>query len=336
MSASARRPICLIVNPAAGGGRAGRLAPSVEQALAGHGLQVRRVDTRDLDHARELTALAAAAGETVVALSGDGMIGAIAHILRTVPDSLLGVLPGGRGNDLVRVLGIPEDPIAACAVIAHGVPRAIDLGEVEGQVFVGIASAGFDSDANRIANEAPSRLGNLVYAYGALRALVSWRPAHFEVQLHEGQLHEGKQVQTPYGQTRTIDSAPAVVEDGDGAGSASKDRRFSFSGYTIAAANSGVYGGGMRLAPDARLDDGLLDIVAIERVSKPRFLANLPRVFKGTHVRLPSVKVFQAAEMTISADRPFTLYADGDPIAQLPARIRALPGAVRVLVPGGP
>ncbi len=310
MSLPPRGPICLIVNPAAGGGRAGRLAPSVEHALAGHGLHVRRADTRDLHHARELAAEAAAAGETVVTLSGDGLIGAIAHVLRTVPDSLLGVLPGGRGNDLARVLRIPEDPIAACAVIAHGVPRAVDLGEVDGQAFVGIASAGFDSDANRIANDAPSRLGNLVYAYGALRALVSWRPARFEVTLH----------------------ADGADEDAGG----QSTRNFSFSGYTIAAANSGVYGGGMRLAPDARLDDGLLDVVAIERVSKLRFLANLPRVFKGTHVRLSSVKVLQAAEITISADRPFTLYADGDPIAELPARIRALPGAVRVLVPGGP
>lgn len=305
-------PVCLIVNPSAGGGRAGRIAPSVEQALAGHGLQVRRCDTRSLDHARELAQQAAAAGETVVALSGDGMVGAIADVLRDVPDSLLGVLPGGRGNDLARVLGIPADPIAACAVIACGTPFAMDLGEVAGRAFVGIASAGFDSDANRIANEAPSRLGNLVYAYGALRALLSWRPARFEIELD-----------------------PGSGDDGSRVGGPSNDR-VSFSGYTIAASNSGVYGGGMRLAPAARLDDGLLDIVAIERVSRPRFLANLPRVFKGTHVQLPSVKVLQATEVAISADRPFTLYADGDPIAQLPARVRALPGAVRVLVPGGP
>ncbi len=294
-------PVCLIVHPAAGGGRAGRLAPAVEQALAGHDLEVRRVDTRHLDHARELALEAANAGETIAALSGDGMIGAVANVLRGVPDSLLGVLPGGRGNDLARVLRIPEDPVAACSVIAHGVPQAMDLGEVDGQAFVGIASAGFDSDANRIANEAPARLGNLVYAYGALRALASWRPARFEIELDGGTEHE---------------------------------QRLSFSGYTIAAANSGVYGGGMRLAPDARLDDGLLDIIAIEQVSKLRFLTNLPKVFKGAHVRLPTVKVFRAAEVAISADRPFTLYADGDPIAQLPARIRALPGAVRVLVPG--
>jgi YegS/Rv2252/BmrU family lipid kinase len=297
-------PVCLIVNPAAAGGKAGRVAPAVEQALRGHGLTVRRVDTRDLDHARALGVEAASAGETIVALSGDGMLGVLADALRAVPGAVLGVLPGGRGNDFARVLGIPEDPVAACATIAHGVARPIDLGLVigassdgPGQAFVGIASAGFDSEANRIANEAPPWLGGLVYAYGALRALLSWRPTRFEIELD------------PPGE------------------------RHAFTGYTIAAANSKAYGGGMLLAPDALLDDGLLDVVAIERVGKLRFLANLPKVFAGTHVRLPSVRVFRATEVVIRADRPFTMYADGDPIGELPLRVRALHGALTMLVP---
>ena len=290
-------PVCLIVNPSAGGGKAGRVAPEVQGRLGELGLRVRRVDTRDIDHARLLADEGARAGETVVALSGDGMIGVVADALRHVPGAVLGVLPGGRGNDLARVLGIPQDPLAACAVIAHGVPRAMDVGEVSGQAFVGIASAGFDSDANRIANEAPSWLGGLVYAYGALRALASWRPARFEVELD------------PPGERR------------------------AFNGYSVAAANSRAYGGGMRLAPDALLDDGLLEIVVIERVGRLRFLANLPKVFAGAHVLLPSVHVFRAAEVEISADRPFVLYADGDPIGELPVRVRAVRGAVSVLVP---
>jgi YegS/Rv2252/BmrU family lipid kinase len=296
----------LIVNPAAGGGRAGRAAPAVVSALRKHGLQVRCADTRDLPHARELALDAAHGGETAVTLGGDGLVGAVADALRGVPGALLGVLPGGRGNDLARVLGIPLDPLAACAVIAHGRPRPMDVGEAlagvaptGGRAFVGIASVGFDSDANRIANLAPARLGNLVYAYGALRALWSWRPAGFEVTLH------------PSGE------------------------RVSFTGYTVAAASSRAYGGGMLLAPDALLDDGLLDVVLIEAVSKLRFLANLPRVFKGAHVRLPEVRVLRAAEVAIAADRPFTMYADGDPIGELPLRVRAVPGAVRVLVPAG-
>jgi YegS/Rv2252/BmrU family lipid kinase len=297
-------PVCLIVNPSAGGGKGRRIAPDVESALRNHGLIVRRVDTRDLEHARALSVEAAGASETVVALSGDGMIGAIADALRTIPGAVLGVLPGGRGNDLARVLGISADPLAACATIAHGIPRAMDLGEVTssppeaiGHAFVGIASAGFDSDANRIANEAPARLGGLVYAYGAVRALLSWRPAHFEIELD------------PPGE------------------------RHAFTGYSVVAANSRAYGGGMLIAPDALLDDGLMDVVVSARVSKLRFLASLPRVFKGTHVQRPTVHVFRAAEVDISADRPFTMYADGDPIGELPVRVRAVRGAVTVLVP---
>jgi YegS/Rv2252/BmrU family lipid kinase len=290
-------PVRLIVNPAAGGGRAGRAAPAVQAALRQYGLEVGRVDTRDLDHARALATQAAHEGAIAVTLGGDGLAGAAADGLRGIPGAILGVLPGGRGNDLARVLRIPRDPVAACAVIAHGVPRALDVGEVDGRAFVGIASAGFDSDANRIANEAPARLGNLVYAYGALRAMWSWSPVRFRVDLE------------PSGE------------------------RVEFTGYSVAAANSRAFGGGMYLAPDALLDDGMFDIVLIEHVAKARYLANLPRAFKGTHVRLANVRVLRAAAIEVSAERPFTLYADGDPIGELPVRVRTVPGAVTVLTP---
>jgi YegS/Rv2252/BmrU family lipid kinase len=296
--------VCLIVNPAAGGGKAGRLAPVVQAALRGHGLTVRRADTRDLDHGRELAAHAATLGETVVALGGDGLIGALADVLRESPEAVLGVMPGGRGNDLARVLGIPEDTDAAAAIVAGGHTRRVDLGLVQdahgsgGRAFVGIASAGFDSDANRIANEAPSWLGGLVYLYGALRALVSWRPARFELELE------------PPGELR------------------------AFSAFSVGAANSKTYGGGMRAAPDAMLDDGLLEVVLVESIGKLTFLTRiLPKVFSGAHVREPGVHVFRAREIALSADRPFTMYADGDPIGELPVRVRALPGAVTMLTP---
>ncbi len=298
--------ICLLVNPAAGGGKAARLAPQAERALRSHGLQVRRVDTRDLQHARKLAVSAARAGERVVVLSGDGAIGVVAEALRDVPGAVLGVLPGGRGNDLARALGVSQEIDQACATIAGGVVRPMDVGEVLGAAgeparsFVGIASAGFDSDANRIANEAPSWLGNLVYAYGALRALLAWRPARIEIELD------------PPGE------------------------RHSFLAYTVGACNSRSYGGGMRAAPDALLDDGLLEVIVLENVSKLAFLTKiLPRVFSGEHVREPCVHMFRAREVSIAADRPFTMYADGDPIGELPLRVRAVPAAVNVLVPAG-
>ncbi len=309
-------PVCLIVNPSAGGGKAGRELPKVLLALEGHGLQARSEVTRDLDHARSLARSAALAGETVVCLSGDGMLGAVADTLREIPDALLGVLPGGRGNDLARVLGIPEDPVQACAIVAAGFSRRLDLGEVGGRAFVGIASVGFDSEANRIANAAPSWLGNLVYAYGALRALIGWRAARFEIELTHAAALSGAGAQ---GHGRAAD------EPGE---------RYSFTGYTVGACNSKTYGGGMRAAPDALLDDGLLDVVVLESVSKIRFLTRiLPKVFSGTHVREPNVRVFRAREVSVSADRPFTMYADGDPIGELPLVVRTVSGAVRVLVP---
>jgi YegS/Rv2252/BmrU family lipid kinase len=301
-------PVCLIVNPAAGGGRAGRVAPDAERALRERGLEVRRADTRDLQHARVLGAEAAQRGETVVALSGDGMIGVLADTLRELPGAVLGLIPGGRGNDLARVLGIPDDPGGAAAVVARGHTLPVDLGVVHaggggeaGQAFVGIASVGFDSDANRIANEAPAWLGGMVYTYGALRALLEWRPARFEIELD------------PPGERR------------------------SFSAYTVGAANSKTYGGGMRAAPAAMLDDGLLEVMVVESVGKLAFLTKiLPKVFKGTHVHEQCVHVFRAREVAISADRPFTMYADGDPIGELPLRVRAEHAAVTMLTPVEP
>jgi diacylglycerol kinase family enzyme len=329
-------PVCLIVNPSAGGGKAGRALADVLDELRARGLEVHSELTRDLDHARELALAAARAGETVVCLSGDGMVGAVADALRELPEALLGVLPGGRGNDLARVLGIPADPVQACATIAAGFSRRLDLGEVAphagagGKAFVGIASVGFDSDANRIANEAPAWLGGLVYAYGALRALLFWKPAHFEIELGgSGTGYDDEWKPAGSGAGHNDGQRPAGAGAGDQPGA-----RYSFTGYTVGACNSKTYGGGMRAAPDALLDDGLLDVVVLESVSKLRFLTRiLPKVFSGAHTREPSVRSFRAREVSISADRPFTMYADGDPIGELPLRVRALSGAVRVLAP---
>jgi YegS/Rv2252/BmrU family lipid kinase len=287
--------IALIVNPSAGGGRAAKALPKVQERLRALGVEHHTELTRDLPHAQDLARSAAAAGEPAVVLSGDGLIGAVAHVLRGHSGAVMGVLPGGRGNDFARVAGIPLDVVEACDVIAGGTPRAVDLGDVDGATFIGIASLGFDSDANRIANEAPPQLGSLVYAYGALRALAAWKHASYE-----------------------------VVVDGEAR---------AFSGWSVACANSKAYGGGMYLAPDADLHDGRLDVVFCEATSKARFLRLLPAIFKGEHVKDPNVHVLRGAEVRISADRPFTVYADGDPIAKLPCTVRAVPDAVKVLLP---
>jgi YegS/Rv2252/BmrU family lipid kinase len=284
----------LLVNPSAGGGRTRKLLPEVERALAARGLEHRVVLTQSLEHAREEALRAAGAGEVPVVMSGDGLIGQIGGALAG-SDVPMGVIPGGRGNDLARVLGIPTEPEAAVGVLATAEPRVIDVGEVNGERFLCVASCGFDSDANRIANDARLIKGRLVYAYAALRALLAWKPARFEISL-----------------------------DGE---------RRSFSGYSVAAANSKAFGGGMFVAPDARLDDGELDVVTVGDVPRLHYLRHLPQVFDGSHVDNEEVTVGRAAEVRIEADRPFAVYADGEHLSDLPATLRVLPGALRVIAP---
>ena len=288
------RAVRLIVNPSAGAGRAARLLPGVEMALRSHGLPFRVDRTTSIEHARELARAAREAGELAAAMGGDGLAGAVAGELQG-SDAVMALLPGGRGNDLARKLGIGHDPVAAVDVLAAGKERRIDVAEAGGRVFVGILSAGFDSNVNEIANSTRLPLGTLVYAYGALRALWSWRPARWE-----------------------------VVVDG---------AEHAFSGYAVAVANSGVFGGGMWLVPEAEIDDGLLDVALTGDRKKSAYLRGLTQVFKGTHVDAPGFKLLRGREITFRADRPFVPYADGDPIAELPVTVRVLPRALRVIVP---
>jgi YegS/Rv2252/BmrU family lipid kinase len=287
-------PVCLIVNPSAGGGRAARLLPGVEAALRGHGIAFRVERTHSIEHARELARASVEAGEVAAAMGGDGLLGALAGELRHT-DGVLAVLPGGRGNDFARKLGLGSDPVAACDVLALGREQRVDVADINGRAYLGIASSGLDSDAGDIANATRLKLGQLVYLYATLRAMRAWRPARWE-----------------------------LVTDGEPR---------SFTGYSVAVCNSGVFGGGMLLAPDAQLDDGMLDVVTIGDIPKHKYLGSVPKVFTGAHVREPGVDIVRCQEVAFHADRPFNVQADGDPIADLPATVRVQPGALRVMVP---
>lgn len=288
-------PIALICNPAAAGGRAHRRLAQARAELQRLGRAHRTVLSRDPAHARSEARAASAAGETVVAVGGDGLLRLLAAELCGT-GTPLGMVPAGRGNDLARVLGIPSEPAAAARIAAGGVTRAIDVAAVDSAPYLGIASFGFDSDANRIANEARLIRGNLVYLYAALRALAGWKPADF-----------------------------AVTVDGE---------RHELRGYSVAVANSRAYGGGMFIAPQAELDDGLLDVVTVGEDSKASFLRHLPDVFKGRHLERPQVSTFRGAEVRVEASRPFAIYADGDPIGSVPATVTVERHALTVLVGG--
>jgi len=288
------RRLALFANPAAAGGRALAALPAVEGELTHLGVAYRVVDTLDVDHARDEARSAAENGETVVAVGGDGLVGCLAGALRGGAGPLA-IVPSGRGNDFARVLRIPTEPREAARVAVDGVERRLDIGLANGRPFVGIASLGFDSVANRIANEAKLVKGTLVYLYAALRTLAGWKHARFRVTI-DGQEHE-------------------VV------------------GYSVAVGNSKAYGGGMIVFPQAKLDDGLLDVLLVEKHGKLRWLASIPGAFKGTHTTNPHAQYETGEVVQVVADRPFTVYADGDPIAELPLEVTIDKGSLRVIVP---
>jgi diacylglycerol kinase family enzyme len=181
-------------------------------------------------------------------------------------------------------------------VAVQGGERSLDVGEVDGVPFIGVASLGLDSDANRIANDAKRVRGNLVYLYAALRALVGWRHARFVVTV-DGERHE-------------------------------------LTGWAVIVANSKAYGGGMYVAPQAQLDDGRLDVVTSARTSKGYLLFRLlPKVFKGAHLDSPNISTYRAEEVSVESDRPFDIYADGDPVGRTPATMRVRARCLKVIVP---
>jgi YegS/Rv2252/BmrU family lipid kinase len=287
-------PLTLLVNPASAHGRTLKLLPRVEQELDAARIVFRVERTRGLEDGVERALHAVEAGEVPVVMSGDGLVGAVGGAMAG-SETPLGIVPGGRGNDLARVLGIPDDPAEAVAVLAAGKTRRIDVGEANGKRFLGIVSVGFDSEANRLANETSVLRGDLVYAYAAVRTLLGWKPGRFTVRVGE--------------------------------------ERIRFSGYSVAVANNRAFGGGMYIAPDAQLDDGEFDIVTIGEVGKLRYVGNLPKVFKGTHVEEDDVRVFRAPKLELTASRPFPVYADGEHLTDLPVSLRILPRALSVLVP---
>jgi YegS/Rv2252/BmrU family lipid kinase len=297
------RRAVVLCNPAAGGGRGQRGVPGVVARLREHGLPHRLVATRSLEHALQEAVQACEDGEVVATMGGDGLTGRVADVVSR-HGGTLAVLPAGRGNDFARALDLPGDPAGAAGVLATGSTRRLDLGEsvdADGRRrrFLGILSVGIDSEVQRIAETTRLPLGRHTYVYGALMALAGWHRLPFALE---------------------IDGTPTRM-----------------SGFTVAVANSGVYGGGMRLAPDARLDDGLLDVVQIAGASRVRLLRGLARTADGSHVQDEHVDVATAREVTIRSTSPEALrliaYADGERVAPLPLRVRVVPGAVDVVVP---
>jgi len=321
-------PFSLVVNPAAGGGRSLRLLPEVVAELDQLGLDYGVARSASLQHARELAAAAARDGKVVVAVGGDGLAGALAGVTAAA-SATFAIIPAGRGNDLARVLGIPVEPRAAVRVLAGGQTRRIDLISVRtpGQpecVVAGSVYAGVPSVAGEIANGARWLHGPAVYPVAALHALAAWRPVRFRL---EPAAEDAPARAASPGPIPAPIPAPGPVPR-------------EFAGYAVVIANSAYFGAGMMVAPLARIDDGILDIVVMRDGPKLAFIRVLLKIRTGSHVSLAQVGLDRGAAMTLTMDRAMPVAADGETLpwaCPLPAEaaltVRALPAALTVLAP---
>lgn len=285
--------LLLVVNPAANGGRTAALEPHVRAILEEGGWDVAVRRTTSVENATEILR-ECSPGQTVAVLAGDGVL---ARALAGAHESgaVVAPLSGGRGNDLVRTLGIPVDPLEAAHQLNGAAREArIDVGWCNGHFFVGVACIGIGTYANKVANKTPWLRGTAVYVLGVIRALASYRPARFSIAL-----------------------------DGNTA---------SVKAWNVAVGNSQSIGGGMRICPGASLTDGILEMTAIEGRALPLVIPALLRIFNGSHVTMRDVHQKDAHEIHVASDRPLPVYADGEYLDHLPATFTVERDAVRLLL----
>ncbi|MBO3741447.1 diacylglycerol/lipid kinase family protein [Actinoplanes flavus] len=281
-----------VANPAAGAGVAAARITPLARALRESGATVTVSYTRSLGHATELAATAAAAGHTVLAVGGDGIAGAVAAGL-VGTDAELAIVPAGRGNDMARTAPLPADPVAAARALRTLPSRPVDVAQAGDRVVTGSACFGIDAAANDLANRRRLPRHPIAYQLAGLAVITRWRPVEY---------------------TLTMDG-----------------RTMPFTGHTVVVANAPWYGGGLRVAPHARLDDGLLDVVTVAALPRHRMLRALAALRHGTHLDLPGIETHRARTITVAADRPLPVYADGEPLGGGPRTVTVRPGALRLI-----
>ena len=294
----------VFVNGAAGGNRTRRHLPQIQRLFVSSHLDAKFVMTQS---AAELESSARAAiaarHRLLLVMGGDGTFQALVNAAFGA-DVLLGVLPSGGGNDFAAALGVPSDPIKAAEAILRGKTRCVDLVKVrtaEGgtRLYAGGGGIGLDAEAARYASGPYRRLpGRFRYIASALRALASYEPIDLRIDFPGSDLapYEGKAL-------------------------------------LAAALNTPTYGAGVRLVPEAALNDGMLNIVMIEDLSKIGVLALLPRLMGSGELRTPRVKRWKARRVRITADRPSLFHGDGEILGATPVEMEVVENAVRVLAP---
>jgi diacylglycerol kinase (ATP) len=296
------REITLVVNPAAGRGRAARAAETAVRALRDAGLRVRTAAGADAGEMHALARDAVARGTAaLIVVGGDGTVQqALQAVAGT--DTPLGIVAAGTGNDFARAGGLPvNEPAAAGRLAALALRenriRRVDLGRWDDRWFATVLATGFDARAGLRGDRMRWPRGRAKFQRAVLMEAAVLRAIPYRIRLDGGPPREIRAV-------------------------------------LVSVGNAPTYAGGLRICPGARIDDGLLDITVVGECSRWTLLRLVPRVFLGTHVNHPVVTVHRAAEITLEAD-PFTGIADGEPVGPSPVTVRAVPGAVGLLVPPG-
>ncbi|MEC9489090.1 MAG: diacylglycerol kinase family protein [Halanaerobium sp.] len=293
------RRLFFVVNPIAGKGRSGRIWPGLEKKLAGNGMEYSWEYTSGYRQGLQLAEQAIADGyNTIIAVGGDGTLWEVVNKVAEMGrrDITVGVLPTGTGNDFCRSLGIPSEPFLALEIILRGEVRTIDLGRINGKFFVNALGVGFDSLVAQAANNYHGVLkGKLVYLWAILKTLKNFQSPLMRLEID---------------------------------GIEYKDRF-----VLVAVGNAKYYGGGLMIAPDAMMDDGLFDLVLIRDINRLEILKTLPRLSDGSHLGHPRVEVVRGREVIIHADPPQLFQADGEIVGQSPQMISILPSFLQVICP---
>ena len=289
----------LIINPNSSRGRTKSKIKHIEEYIKTSGYDFSIDFTEKPKHTTELAKKAADENfEIVVAVGGDGTVHEVINGIYGT-NSSLGVIPIGAGNDISTCLGIPQKDIKkAIEIIKIGKTEKKDLGKINGEYFMGVAGTGFDTmvvDFTFKNRNLLKLFGPFFYIYGVYNVLISFKPIFFKL--------------------------------------ITKNNTIEKKAMTIAVGNSWMYGGGMKIVPDAKLDDGLFDVCIVEEISKLEFLKVFPRVFSGTHVTHPAVTIFRTDFLRIESNKKMSVQADGEIIKSLPVNFELIPEAINAVVP---
>ena len=288
--------VAIVMNPASGSGGGRSLLAALSAQLAGRGMEARVFATQASGDERRQAELALEAGATaIVCVGGDGTLSEVVGALAG-KDATLYIVPSGTGNDFARAFVLPREPVAALAAQLDGTPESIDLGTINGKPFLNVSGSGFDVEVLRKTEELKSVYpGETAYRKAVLAVVSRYRAMEAEL---------------------SIDGGP-----------------FERRRVTIAEFANGQYiGGGMRVAPDARENDGLLDVVTVVPVWHGLIPLLLPLFILGVHVRLPLARSVRAREAVLRC-KGMTVNIDGRLEQMDEARYAVLPGALRVMRP---